>query len=151
MHTVSSKCPFFSFNFLRNLILQLVDGMSQWGSPHERWNRIHSIRIPDPHSMWSCVSSTRHADYSHCTARLDFTHTFIALSSDPDGGRVEAKWSSDADPQSALDPDPRSCVESPYVIHPMKCACSVSEFVKELMIARHVSVDVMQCTNTDLF
>ena len=49
-----------------------------WGSPHGHWKRIHWIRIPDPDSMWSRVSSTRHADYGHCTAWLDLTHCHAA-------------------------------------------------------------------------
>ena len=36
-------------------------------------------------------------------------------SSDPDRGRVEAKWSLNPDPGSASNADPRSRVESPYV------------------------------------
>ena len=75
--------------------------MIQWGSPHEQRNRIHWIRIPDPHSMWSRVSYKRHADYAHCTDGLNFTHCHahsIARSSDPDRGLVEAKWSLVTDP-----------------------------------------------------
>ena len=35
-------------------------------------------RIPDLDSMWSCVSSTRQADYAHCTAWLDLFHCYAA-------------------------------------------------------------------------
>ena len=70
------------------------------------WNRIHWIRIPDPDSMWSRVNCTRHADYSHCTARpisltlhaisrstvTQHSNPGTARNSDPDRGRVEA-WS----------------------------------------------------------
>ena len=67
-------------------------------------------------------SSTRNADYTHFTAELDLTHCSGALSrniersSDPDRGRVEAKWSFDhvdPDPRSASDADPRSRVGNP--------------------------------------
>ena len=95
--------------FLGNLV-------QYWGSSHEHWNRIHWIRISDPDSIWSHVSSTQHADYAHCTAGLDFTHchaSSISRSSDPDRDHVEAKCSLDADWRSASDPDPRSRVESP--------------------------------------
>ena len=66
------------------------------GSPHGYWNRIHWIRIPDPDSMWCCVSSARHADYTRI-ALLDWnSHTLLrALSrstarigSRPCGGKV---------------------------------------------------------------
>ena len=63
--------------------------------------------------MWFRMSSTRHADYVHCTAELDLTHCYAALhaaSLDPDWGRLGTKKSLDPDPRSALDPDPRSCV-----------------------------------------
>ena len=84
-------------------------------------NRIHWIRIPDPDSMQSRVVCTLHANYAHCTAGLDLTHCPRALlrstarSLDPDQDHVEAKWSSEPDPWSASDPDPRSGVESPFV------------------------------------
>ena len=39
-----------------------------------------------------------------------------AGSSDPDWGCVEAKWSLDPDSQSSMDQDPRSCVESRFVL-----------------------------------
>ena len=81
------------------------------------------IRIPDPDSMWCCVSSTRHVDYAHCTAGLELTSTLLralsrrtARSSDPDRCRVEAKWSLNPDPRSASDSDPKSRVESPYIL-----------------------------------
>ena len=69
--------------------------------------------------MRSRVSSTWHADYEHCTAKLDFTHCdahSTARRLDPDGGRVEAKWSLDADPQSASDADPRSVEHTPLFL-----------------------------------
>ena len=70
----------------------------------------------DPDSMWSRFCSTRHADFSHCTALLNLTHCPWALSrstarsSDLDRGCEEA--SLDPDHRSASDPDPRSRVES---------------------------------------
>ena len=38
------------------------------------------IQIPDPDSMWFCMSCTRHSDYPHCTAELDLSHCPKALS-----------------------------------------------------------------------
>ena len=57
----------------------------------------------------------------HITAGLELTHCpgalsrSTALSSDPDGGGEEAKWSLNLDPRFASDLDPRSRVESPSV------------------------------------
>ena len=70
----------------------------------------------DPDSMWSRMSSTRHADYVHCTAWPRALARSTARSSDPDRGRMETKWSLNSDPRSASDTDPRSRVESPYVM-----------------------------------
>ena len=64
------------------------------------------------------MSSTRHADYANGTAGLDLTHCdarSTARSPDLDRGRVEAKWSLDADPRSTSNPDPKSLVESPFI------------------------------------
>ena len=83
--------------------------------------------------IWFCVSSTRHADYSHCsTSGLDLTHCPGALSRstagspDPDWGRVKAKWSLNPDSLTASDLDPRSHVhvESPNV--DLFCSLSLS-------------------------
>ena len=65
----------------------------------------------DPCSGFN-VSSTRHPDYTHCTAGLDLTHCHAVqyCSANPDQGRVEAKWSLDMldqDLPSASDLDPR--------------------------------------------
>ena len=46
----------------------------------------------------------------HCPGAL--SHSTVC-SSDPDQGRVDGKWSLNADQRSALDLDPRSPVESP--------------------------------------
>ena len=60
----------------------------------------------DPDSMWCRVRSTRHANYSYCTAGLDLTHSCTLpehcqaaqhAAYDPDQGRVEAKWSLGSD------------------------------------------------------
>ena len=47
--------------------------------------------IPDLYSRWSSISSTRHADYTHCTAGLDLPHCPGVLSRrlHPDQGHVE--------------------------------------------------------------
>ena len=50
------------------------------------------------------VVVSRITDNTHCIAGLDLTHCPGALSSDPDRGRVEAKWYLDT---------PSACVESP--------------------------------------
>ena len=56
--------------------------------------RALKLNSPDPDLMWSRVSSTRHANYMHCTAGLDLTHCPGALSHstarslDPDCGFV---------------------------------------------------------------
>ena len=83
------------------------------GSPHGHRKRIHPIRIPDPHSIWSCVSSTLYADYAHCLTGSHALSRSTACSSDLDWDRVEENWSLNPDYPSAPDPDPRSRVESP--------------------------------------
>ena len=65
----------FRSNKVVFLLVHPDDLISQWGSPHGYWNRIHWIWIPDPDSKWCCVSSTRHADNAHCTAGLEHTHS----------------------------------------------------------------------------
>ena len=68
--------------------------------------------------MWSRLSSTRQADYAHCTGGFELTHCdarSTARRSDLDRGRVESKWSLDADPRSTSNPDARSRVKSPIM------------------------------------
>ena len=85
-----------------------------WGSPHGHWYQIHWIQIPDPDLILFRVSSTWHADYTHCTAELDLKHCHAAqhtASFDPYWGLVETKRS------LHLDPDPhqiqiRICIRS---------------------------------------
>ena len=48
----------------------------------------------------------------HCWTGSHALSRSTARSTDPDWGRVEAKWSLDQDPRSASDPEPRSRVES---------------------------------------
>ena len=68
----------------------------------------------DPDSMWSRMSSTRHADYAHCTAGLDLMAHILSRSSRStvtkhsthtaqifDQGCVDVKWSLDLDPQGS--------------------------------------------------
>ena len=81
----------FGFAFTQAISFFDIHIRMAMGSPHEHWNRIHWIRIPDPDSMWSRVSSTQHADYAHCTAELDFGLR-------PCRGKVVL----DADPRSSL-------------------------------------------------
>ena len=45
-----------------NYLIQIGCIYKHWGSPHEHRNQMHWILIPDPDSMWSRVSSTRHSD-----------------------------------------------------------------------------------------
>ena len=61
--------------------------VSNRGSPHGYWKRIHWIRIPDPDSMWACMSSTRHIDYAHCTA-----HALSRSTARADWIRIKAVW-----------------------------------------------------------
>ena len=95
---------------LKYLVASEIAGSVLLGSPHRHWNRVHWIRITNPDSMWSHVSSPQFVCYAHCTAGLDVTHCLGALSCstahslDPDRGCVETKWSVDPDPRSVSDP-----------------------------------------------
>ena len=110
--------------------------LSHWfrGSPHwtiGSWFKDHFAftrpRSESEQRVMCCVSSKMRkvcvlcgatGNYGHCTVELDFTHCHarsIARSSDPDRGRAEKKWSLNADPRSASDPDPSSRVESPNI------------------------------------
>ena len=51
----------------------------------------------------------------HCLTGSRALLRSTARSSDPDRGRVEAKWSLNPDPRSASDADPGFRVESPHV------------------------------------
>ena len=61
------------------------------------------------------LHTTRRLRALHCLSESHAMSRSTARSSDPDRGRVEAKWSVNPDPGSALDADPRSRVESPIV------------------------------------
>ena len=59
--------------FFQNHVIFIGSNLNLWGSLHGYWIRMHWIRIPDPYSMWSCMSSKRHKECAHCTAALDLT------------------------------------------------------------------------------
>ena len=71
----------------------------------------------DPRSRFNVVPrefhTARRLRALHCLTGSHALSRGTARSSDPDRGRVEAKWSSNPDPQSPLDADPKSRVESP--------------------------------------
>ena len=74
---------------------------------------------PYPRSGFNVVARELHTARRlrplHCLTGFLALSRSTAHSSDPDEGRVEAKWSLNPGPRSASDADPRSCVESPFV------------------------------------
>ena len=110
----SQACLLHTTNLgiLKYLVASEIAASVLLGSPHRHWNWAHWIRITNPDSMWSHVSSPQFVCYAHCTAGLDVTHCPEALSCstahslDPDQGRVETKtkWFLDPDPRSVSNP-----------------------------------------------